>query len=171
MLQVVRLNALNRKTNLSEDEKRTQGFVSWTYELDLLQKMNACCPSIIAMDGEILAGYALVAVPEARSFHNELDLLLKKIEAFPYLGKPIQDYAFYMIGQLCVAKEYRGLQLSDKMYEFHQQYYQSRFDIMVTTVVLENARSIRVHERAGFDTISDIEDHFGTWRVIGKRLR
>ena len=168
IMQVSSLNALNLKTTLSQEEKDSQGFLSWTYDVELLKGMNQINPSIIAKKGDEVVGYALMASVEARSFHKELDLLLEKIEGFNYRGKKLSEYSFYMIGQLCVAKAYRGFGLTDRMYAFHEQQYSEKFDLMATTVVLENVRSIRVHERAGFETISEIEDHFGNWRVIVK---
>lgn len=168
MLQVSQLNSLNLKSTLSREEKEEQGFLSWTYPLELLKSMNEINPSIIAKHGDNVVGYALMASVEARCFHKELDLLLSKIEGIDFREKKLLDYSYYMIGQLCVAKDYRGLGLTDQMYAFHEQHYSKRYDLMATTVVLENLRSIRVHERAGFETVHEIEDHFGSWRVIVK---
>ncbi|MBY0536181.1 MAG: hypothetical protein K2P88_10040 [Chitinophagaceae bacterium] len=168
--QIAALNQRYQKAGLSADYIKEQGFVSWSYPVSLLEQMHALCPSVIAVkEGKVVA-YALVAVREAASFHQELKLLLEKIEPLALNGKAIGDHSFYMMGQLCVDESCRGLALPDKMYAFHQEQLKDRYDYMITTISLQNTRSIRVHERSGFETIHEIHDHFGNWVVVVKEF-
>lgn len=164
--QISALNALNNKRNISVEESREEGFVSWFYDVDLLQKMHAFAPSIICKDGDQLAGYALTAPSECAAVHRELGLLLQKLSGIEYMGKLLLQHSYYIMGQLCVAKEYRGKGVVELMYNEHRRLFSSQYDLMVLTVAVANTRSIRVHERIGFKTIKRIEDHFGDWVVM-----
>ncbi len=160
------LNALNNKKNITTAEGREQGFVSWFYDVDLLQQMHQYAPSVICKEGDLLAGYALTAPLESAAVHPELALLLKKIEGIEYEGKPLLSQRVYIMGQLCVAKEFRGKGVVELMYNEHRRLFSTSYDMMVLTVATANTRSVRVHERIGFQTIKKIEDHFGDWVVM-----
>lgn len=160
------LNALNNKKNLSAEECREQGFVSWFYDVDLLQKMHQFAPSIVCKEGDELAGYALTAPLESAAVHPELDLLIKKIGGILYEGVPLLEHRIYIMGQLCVAHAFRGKGVVELMYNEHRRLFSPVYDLMVLTVATANTRSVRVHERIGFQTIQKIEDHFGDWVVM-----
>ena len=68
--QIVQLSYQNQKTSISEEEKNKEGFISWNYSLELLQKMQALHPNVIVKDGNKVVGYALVALKETRHFHG-----------------------------------------------------------------------------------------------------
>ena len=160
------LNHANLKQYQTEESIREEGFVSWTYPVELLEKMHAYAPSIVAMDGEKMAGYALVARQEAASVHPELALLIDLLQGIQYEGKSLFQYRFYMMGQICVAKEYRGKGIPDAMYAYHREVNGDAFDFLLTTISTQNVRSIKMHERVGFEVIHTVNDRFGDWVVV-----
>src|SRR5438105_1894223 len=90
--QIYVLNKLSQKQHLSEQEKKEEGFVTWLYSLELLQKMHQLAPSIIAKDGETVVGYALVTPREASAFHKDLSTMISHTDQVIYKGRPLHDY-------------------------------------------------------------------------------
>src|SRR4051794_5907000 len=85
--QIIQLASQNLRTKISEDEKKSQGFVTWDYSLELLQKMNAQHPHVIVKDESKVIGYALVALKEARHFHPDLEIMTHLLEELMYQNK------------------------------------------------------------------------------------
>lgn len=160
------LNHKNHKNSISAEEKISEGFVSWEYDIELLKKMNAIAPSVIARENEIITGYALTAFKEAALFHKELSLLIEKIDPVLYEGRPLSSYRYYLMGQICIDKSYRGMGLVEKLYHLHRELYGRQFDFIATTIATDNTRSVKAHERIGFKEIQKVEDHFGQWVLV-----
>lgn len=163
--QIEALNAENLKPGLTPAETSAQGFLMWRYDFNLLQQLHSYAPSVICKSGMDLAGYALTTPRESAVVHRELSLMLDKINDLPYEGKPLREHSYYVMGQLCVAKPYRGRGVVEMMYGLHRNLYSSQYDMMVLTISTENTRSVRVHERIGFKDIHVFSDHFGAWKV------
>lgn len=159
------LNTLNRKVFLPQEQIRSQGFVTWAYPVDLLEKMAAFAPSVICTEGSTLAGYALTAPLDCAVVHPELAQLLEKMKVVNYRDQPLSAYRHYIMGQLCVAEPYRGQGIVEKMYQFHRQQFYPQFEMMVLTISTANTRSVRVHERIGFQEVHHFEDHHGAWKA------
>jgi len=159
------LNTLNRKSLLDADTIRTQGFVTWAYPVDLLERMHTYAPSVIAMEGDQLAGYALTAPLECAAVHPELASLLEKMSVVQYQGRPLAAYRHYILGQLCVAEAYRGQGVVELLYQFHREQFSNQYEMMVLTIATANTRSVRVHERIGFQEVHHFDDHHGSWKA------
>ncbi|HYH15688.1 MAG TPA: GNAT family N-acetyltransferase [Flavisolibacter sp.] len=164
--QIHALNQQNLKQNVSPEEQAQEGFVSWLYTVDLLEQMHQLAPSIIVKDGDKVVGYALATLPEARSFHQDLEEMFHNLEAVRYKGKPLFDYRFYCMGQICVAKEYRGLGLVNSLYQKHKEVYSTAYDFLLTEISTRNPRSQKAHEKVGFQTIHTHRDGMDEWNVV-----
>jgi len=164
--QIHTLNQKNLKDHLTAAEQNDQGFVSWSYPLDLLQRMNDLAQSVIVTDGENLAGYALTTLKEARSFHPELDLMFKSFEGLEFKGRPLFSYNFYCMGQVCIAKEYRGMGVVSMLYDQHRNTYGHQYDFLLTEISTRNIRSMKAHEKVGFQSIHHHRDHMDEWAVV-----
>ena len=164
--QVHRLNSANLKQNLPEEERKTEGFVTWLYPLDLLRRMHQLTPSIIAKDGDKVVAYALATPREAASFHPDLKTLLSYLDTLEYRGRPFREYNYYCMGQICIHKDYRGQKLLPQLYLKHQEIYSSRYSMLVTEISTSNLRSQKAHEKAGFKTIHTYSDAMDEWNVV-----
>jgi hypothetical protein len=164
--QIQELNQMNLKTRLSEQEQQEQGFVSWSYPLELLVQMNALAKSVIVTEGEQLAGYALTTLREASRFHTDLDIMFKGLEGLLYKGRPLFSYRFYCMGQICIAKEYRGKGVVRMLYDKHKEVYSGQYDFILTEISTRNIRSLIAHEKIGFETIHYHRDHMDEWAVV-----
>ena len=81
LAQILELQRSNLARNLDERESAENGFVTVEHTLDVLRRMHALAPSIIAKDGSDLAGYALVMPLECRSFVPVLEPMFRRLEA------------------------------------------------------------------------------------------
>ena len=164
--EIQRLNQQNLKKNLSEEELVREGFVSWFYSLELLKNMHQLAPSIIVKDGEDVIAYALVTLKEASAFHNDLRLMIENIQSVIYKDKPLLLYNFYLMGQVCVHRNYRSKGVFSLLYKEHKKVYSPEYDLLVTEISTNNKRSLRAHEKVGFKNIYTYKDKLDEWSVV-----
>jgi len=164
--QIVQLSHKNQKLYINAAEKEKEGFVTWEYSFDLLKKMQGQQPHVIVKDKDHLAGYALVALKEAGAFHKDLATMFKNLETVTYNDKLLSEYKYYVMGQVCVDKEYRGKGVFNMLYQQHKKLFKDRFDFVVTEISPNNTRSVRAHEKVGFKTIYTYKDSIDNWNVV-----
>lgn len=160
--QILDLQRANLARNLTAEAIRDQGFVTVEHTLDVLKRMDALAPSIVARDGQALAGYALVMLVECRSWLPILEPMFLRLDR---LG--MADRRFYVMGQICVAAPWRGRGVFDLLYRTHRQQLRTSFDFSVTEVSMRNTRSMRAHQRIGFKEIDRYRDASDEWSVMG----
>jgi GNAT superfamily N-acetyltransferase len=159
LVQILELQRANHAVNLDPNEVAAQGFVTVVHDLPLLQQMHALSPSIVAVDDEALAGYALVMPVECRAL---IPVLVPMFERIDRLG--VTDY--YIMGQICVAKAYRGRGVFDAMYAAHREHLATRYRRCVTEIATRNTRSMRAHERVGFRNLETYRDATDEWALV-----
>ncbi|OJT23539.1 GNAT family N-acetyltransferase [Archangium sp. Cb G35] len=169
--QILQLQAVNMRDHVSPEQAVSQGFLTVAHTLDVLERMHALAPSVIAKDGEKLVGYALVMPVEARAFVPILEPMFQLLETLSWRGRPLREYRYYVMGQVCVSEAYRGQGVFDALYREHRASYGARFDCTVTEVATRNTRSMRAHLRAGFESIKTYRDATDEWAVVVLGLR
>jgi hypothetical protein len=132
--QIVQLSQKNVRTNISEEEKIEQGFITWNYSFELLEQMNAQHPHIIIKDGNVVIGYALVALRDASLFHPDLKAMVDQLEVIMYNNKRLSEYQYYVIGQICIDKAYRGKCVFEMLYQQHKKIFEKDFDFVITEI-------------------------------------
>ncbi len=120
-------------------------------------------------DGEEVVGYALVM---PRSFAVDGPILQPMFDLLDTLSwhresLRTQDRWFVM-GQICVAEGYRGMGVFDGMYQKMRELCGKEYDFVITEIAERNTRSIRAHERVGFQTLHTFSDAVAgeDWRVV-----
>ncbi len=164
--KILELEALNLTQNISEDIQKSQGFVTFHYNFEQIKVMADAAPQIVAKDGDKVVGYALTTLPslgEAIPMFAPMFEMLKKLKLN---HKPIYDYRFYAMGQICIAEGYRGIGLFDAMYAKHKEILSENYDLCITEIATRNTRSMRAHERVGFKTIHTYDDPIDTWNLV-----
>jgi RimJ/RimL family protein N-acetyltransferase len=73
---------------------------------------------------------------------------------------------YYIMGQICVARPYRGQGVFDALYRAHRDHLDARYDRCVTEVATRNTRSMRAHARVGFQTLETYRDATDEWALI-----
>lgn len=164
--QILDLQNQNLARNISNTEMETQGFVTMIHDLNVLQQMHNLAPSIIAKENERVAGYALVMLRECRQLFPPLEPMFASFDDLTFDGRPLNDYRFYVMGQVCIDKQYRRTGLFDALYQKHREIYSNEYDFILTEVSMRNGRSLRAHERVGFQTINIYKDEIDEWAVI-----
>jgi ribosomal protein S18 acetylase RimI-like enzyme len=164
--QILVLQRKNLKQELAAEEMRSQGFVTVRHELPELERMHALAPSIVAHQGHELVAYALMMPRECRDLMPVLVPMFELLDRLEYRGKPLKEHRFYVMGQICIDKAHRGRGLFERLYHEHRERYQQRFDLIVTEVSARNLRSLRAHERVGFQTLHTYRDETDEWAVV-----
>ncbi len=164
--QILELQRKNLPQALSEQELRSQGFVTLRHDLAALEQMHALAPSIVAHQGEALVGYALTMPRECRALMPVLVPMFEVFDRLDFRGRPLRDYRFYVMGQICIGKAHRGRGLFEQLYAKHRELYQPRFDFIITEVSVRNQRSLRAHEKVGFETVHTYRDATDEWAVV-----
>lgn len=154
---IKKLQQENLKKNLDDQEAKTEGFVTAEYTMEFMERMHSEKPSVIAKDGDLIAGYALAAVKGIRYEHELLGDLFDTIDKTRYHNRMLIDFSYVVVGQLCVSKNYRGLGLVYQMYQYFRKTLAPDFDYCVTDVAKNNPRSLKVHLKSGFVVIDELQ--------------
>lgn len=168
---ILKLQQANLPENISTKEATIQGFVTVKHDINLLSAMNAQYGHQIALIDDELAGYALVML---RDFSRSVPVLwpfFERLEHLKWHGKTLSELSYFVIGQLCVAKVFRGLGVSKGLYHNLSLRMKNDFQLMVTEVSNKNKPSVISHEKAGFETIHQYQENNGDqWNVVIKNL-
>lgn len=164
--QILSLQQENLLINLSADEQKDQGFVTLHHTLSLLQQMHKLAPNVIVKDGHKLVGYALTMAPGCRRLVSGLEPMFRLLDTLYYKEKLIADLSYYVMGQVCVDKNYRGQGVFQLLYDFHRKSYAATYDALITEIATRNHRSLRAHEKVGFEIIHTHRDELDEWAVV-----
>ncbi len=166
LLQIAALSHANRADNISAEEKAAEGFVSWVYTPGILRTINAIAPSVIVMEEDALAGYAITLTPECLKAYPAASPTYSHAALHRFKGRTLADQRFYLMGQICVAKAWRGQGIVGALYSGHREYYCARFDALVTEISMANPRSLKAHQKVGFETIDLHFENGHDWAVV-----
>jgi ribosomal protein S18 acetylase RimI-like enzyme len=164
--QILLLQSQFLSHRVSENEKHTKGFLTVKHSLDALRTMNTACQQVIAKHQGTVIGYALVMPKECRDLIPVLFPMFTKFDQVSYKGQALSQQNYYVMGQICVAEEYRRQGISGKLYQTHRECYSNRFDICITEVSSSNKPSLKAHEKIGFETIYQYRDATDHWNIV-----
>jgi hypothetical protein len=71
-----------------------------------------------------------------------------------------------VVGQLCVAKEYRGQDLVQKLYGYFRDCLSKEFTYLVTDIAQANTRSLKAHQKRGFQVINELMYGGVKWDIV-----
>ena len=161
MYQILGLQQKNLFANISAEEREQEGFVTVVHTFDLLKKMNEVCPHIIAMAGMKVIGYALCMHPK---FASEIELLKPMFQEIKIVAPSIHKYI--VMGQICIAKDYRNKGIFNKLYITMLQSVHPEFDTIITEVNVNNQRSLNAHYALGFTHLKTHMSKGENWNLI-----
>jgi len=166
LIQIADLSRANLVSNVTAETKEREGFVTWYYPLEVLQRLHALIPSVIVKDQDIVAGYAIVLTRESVDVYPPLSAVVAHFSEIVYKGRPLLDHRLYVMGQVCVHPDYRGKGVFQLLYQFHRQQFSSIYDILVTEISTSNIRSLKAHHKTGFTIIDTYRDEVDEWHVV-----
>ncbi|AWX44198.1 hypothetical protein HME9304_01198 [Flagellimonas maritima] len=110
--QILLLQKQNLAKNLTEKEKSYQGFLTVEHSFVVLKAMNDACGHILAIENDLIIGYALCMHPR---FADSVEILKPM---FREISKVVNMNTNYMVmGQICIAKHYRGKGVFRNLYK------------------------------------------------------
>ena len=163
---IKKLQEDNLKKNLTDSEAESEGFVTAEYSMEFLEMLHQGSPSIIAKDGNQVVGYALVAVKSIREHHDLLSDLFNGIDKIKYNRQLLKDCNYVVVGQLCVARNYRGQGLVQQMYQYFRSSLSGEFDFCITDVAETNPRSLKAHIKTGFQVVATLSYGGLGWSIV-----
>ncbi|MEP6926071.1 MAG: GNAT family N-acetyltransferase [Ginsengibacter sp.] len=167
ILQIIELQKRNLPQNLTNEQINTQGFVTVIHSFDTLKKMNIMEQSIIAKDNDRVIGYLLAMTSKSR---NDIPVLVPMFNAFDnvmYNNKKISTYKYIVVGQVCIAEDYRGKGILDDCYNEYRNHFKNKYDFAITEIDMNNKRSINAHSRIGFNPVHNYFDPENVeWSVV-----
>jgi ribosomal protein S18 acetylase RimI-like enzyme len=164
--QILELQNYNHYENVSPELKKENGFVTVRHNLELLLKMNNKAKQIIAVENGKVIGYALVMLKEFRALISVLVPMFETFENTTFKNSKLSNFNYYVMGQVCISKEYRGKGVFKNLYLKHKEIYSSQFELCLTEVSSSNPRSMKAHQKVGFKTISTFKDATDEWNIL-----
>jgi L-amino acid N-acyltransferase YncA len=76
--------------------------------------------------------------------------MFENFEQINFRSKTLSAYNYIVVGQVCVAKGYRGQGVLDNCYAEYKKKFKDKYDFAVTEIATKNQRSINAHKRIGF---------------------
>lgn len=158
--QILDLQKKNSISSIHRHEQEKEGFVTVSHSFEILKEMNDACAHIIAKDGDVVVGYALVML---QKFRDQISILSAMFETATEL---LGNKKFLAMGQVCVSKPYRGKGIFRGMYQFYREELQNDFDCLLTEVATSNQRSLNAHLSVGFKILKTQTTDGISWELI-----
>ncbi len=166
---ILALQAENHRDHVDAATAASDGFTSVRHEPAVLQAMNRAYPSAIALAGGELAGYCLMMAREFRDRVPVLQPMFDLLDRLEWRGEPLaSNPRWFVMGQVCVARGFRGMAVFDGIYHELRRVYSPQFDFVVTEISQRNPRSLNAHKRVGFKPLHVYPDPATAemWEVV-----
>jgi hypothetical protein len=160
--QMAELSLANLRTRLSSETMAQEGFITWEYTSEALHAVHQVVPSVVVLDRDVLAGYAISLTSDCIPVYPPMAQTWNHISSLRNLGSE----RFYLMGQICVAPSYRGQGVVDLLYQGHRSYFSPDFDFLATEISTSNVRSRKAHLKVGFEIIDTYRDAVDQWDVV-----
>ncbi|MEY3367535.1 MAG: hypothetical protein RI973_690 [Bacteroidota bacterium] len=163
---ILQLQQANLVQNLPADEVQSQGFLIAMHTLEILKRQNDIERHVVARDGGPVVAYLLAMTKASKHDLPVLVAMFDEFDSLLFKGRPVAQYNYMVVGQACVDKRYRGSGILDDCYRTYRGLYSGRYDFAITEIAGANHRSLRAHQRIGFEEIHAYVDPRGTeWRI------
>ena len=167
LIGILNLQKNNHFSAITREQSETEGFLTCIHNVDLLEKWNESTPHIIAIKDDTILGYLLAMTSEASEDMPILRSMFQMFHEVEYQGKSISSYNYVVVGQVCIAKEYRGQGLLYKLYQLYLECYKNKFDFAITEIAVRNKRSLHAHLNNGFQEIFQYRSPDGEeWHIV-----
>jgi predicted GNAT superfamily acetyltransferase len=166
LIDILTLQKKNTKTAIPLEEIETQGFVTVEHSLRQLENMQAKIPQIVAVKNQMLAGYALSMTRELKVNIPVLIPLFERLDSLFYNGRAVKDLSYYVMGQICVDKAFRGQGVFRQLYASHKALLSGQYNYCITEVSTRNLRSMQAHYAIGFELLHRFSDTQDEWNIV-----
>ncbi|MFT4735102.1 MAG: hypothetical protein ACI9DJ_001912 [Algoriphagus sp.] len=165
---ILELQSANIRTNLSDEQMKSRGYVTIEYNFDFLKLMSKQHHHVIAKQGKRVVGYVLLMDRSTNHLMKVGSGIFPIFEELVYKGQRLGDLKYVSVGQVCVDNAFAGQGLLARMYDYYKASYDSFYDLAMTDISSDNHRSIRGHIKSGFEVIKTfIEPDVGEpWDIV-----
>jgi L-amino acid N-acyltransferase YncA len=164
--QIIQLQQQNLYKSLSPEEQDQQGFVFAEHTVELLQLMAAQISQVVALYNDKVVGYNLAMTAAMETDLPSLEPMFRVFHHTEYKGKLLTGYKFFVGGQVCVDKDFRGQGLLKELYNATATMVDDDYELCITEVAVRNTNSLKVHQKMGFEIAGTHVDDFGDWNVV-----
>lgn len=165
--KIISLQNFTHFSNVSDNQKEKEGFVSVRTNIDQLNKLNKRVGVLVAVSGNKVIGYEM---PLDLDIAREIILLDPFIERFlkiDYKGKKIKNYKWIIEGQINIQKEYKGMGIAEKLHKEFIKILKPKYELIVTEISDQNPRSLYVHtKKLGFKIIQTYSSNGRNWHIL-----
>ena len=164
---ILSLQAQNKEDVIPQEEILNEGFVYVNHDIQVLGKMNAKHPQIIAVVNKHVVGYALIMDNSLKNEIPSLVPMFDMINQCQFQNRTILTAEYIIMGQICIAKPYRRMGIFRGLYEKMKKTVGDQFKYIITEIAIRNQRSLQAHIAVGF---SEIQRYFDTegeyWSIV-----
>ena len=165
--QILGLQSENLSDRVSPGEALEQGFVTVRHDLPLLECLSGRFRHVVALEDHRVVGYALVMLKEFGHRVPVLVPLFDQIDQLPYGLRRLCDAGYFVMGQVCIEKAFRGRGIFKGLYDELRNQMKSEFELVVTEIASRNIRSLKAHEKVGFRRVHRYTSPEGeSWEVV-----
>lgn len=165
--QILALQKLNLPTTITTEELKKEGFVTVHHDLDLLREMNEPFPHILAKVDPDVVGYALVMLKRLKNRIPILIPMFQQVDALTFQNQALNEVDYFVMGQVCIQKGHRGKGIFQGLYEKMKEEMSLSFSYVITEVATRNVRSMRAHEKVGFQILKIYQGAEGEeWAIL-----
>lgn len=132
--------------------------------------MKSLEPQFVAKHNDQIVGYALNMHSSLGEHIVVLQTMFKKINQLTYKGVKFNQQNYTVMGQVCIAKAYRGEGIFAKLYENMFNTMRPKYKFIITEISINNPRSIKAHQNVGFEELLNYKDEIDHWSTVIKVL-
>ncbi len=169
--QILQLQQSNLKRNLATPNVQLEGYVTVEHTLNQLINLATSWPHILVKEECKVIAYALVMLRSARKTIPVLVSMFDKIDHLLLENTHLGLDNYFVMGQICIAKEHRRMGLFNGLYTSLCQQMSSNFDVIFTEIALDNTRSLNAHLHFGFKILYSFEDGDHKWHIVYLDMR
>ena len=152
------------------DVEREGGFLTWNPDAGELESVIRDSGIYLSIQGGHLKGYLITmskALGHSNSFFSEM---IRYAESMEFDGKHIEEYAYVIFAQICIAKEFRGGMTFTRLHFAAQSALKDTYDIWIGEIADMNHKSLAMHSNY-FDAGTYVSAENTKWHVIVGDLR
>ena len=87
-----------------------------------------------------------------------------------YKERPMKNAKYFIMGQICIQKEFRGQGIFQKLYKNLAKRLSVDFDFICTEIAARNLPSMKAHQKVGFIEIDRHSDNGEEWVVVALEI-
>lgn len=171
LTQIKDLSNLYNFKNISDDEKKKEGFVSLELSLDLLKQINNLLGILVIKINNKIIGYEIPLKLELADKINFLKPFIKRSLIHRYNDKPLNAENTVIEAQILINKNYKGKGLAEQLHKKFIEILRGKYSFIITEISDLNPRSLHFHiKKLGFDILEKYSTEGRNWYILIQKI-